>query len=350
MKKIAIALVFISLVTGLTAADKRTETLRYGWDGSNWVQSGKTTYTYPNDHTSIMTNYGWSGGDWLAVNRITTTLNNNGEAIEILTEIHNQTGSWIQLMHLTLVYTYNNGKITEIQTTTNSSILTRNVYTYTNDKLTKILNQMWTGSAWLDSERHLFTYDGNNLTATITEQTTDAGATWTKYMKTQYTYSGGRKFTIETLNWDTGAWVKDNIRYLSYNGNGTISEEHGLHWLSTKYVEGTMWYHTYGGQTEVVENNHSPRNFNLANYPNPFNPETKICFTIQKNETVSLKVYNTRGALVRTLIDGRAQLAGSHTIIWNGCGENNLMLPSGVYFYKLNTSSQSRTQRCLLLK
>ncbi|MEI7812025.1 MAG: DUF1566 domain-containing protein [Ignavibacteria bacterium] len=80
------------------------------------------------------------------------------------------------------------------------------------------------------------------------------------------------------------------------------------------------------------------------NYPNPFNPATTIQFALSKPENVNLKIYNSLGQLVETLINGILN-AGLHTYRWNG--ENH---SGGVYFYKLQYDNQIFTKTMTLLK
>jgi predicted acyl esterase len=81
--------------------------------------------------------------------------------------------------------------------------------------------------------------------------------------------------------------------------------------------------------TEVVVNDPAPTGFMMSqNYPNPFNPSTTIRYSLPKAANVSLKVYNTLGQLVATLVDEHKE-AGSQQIQWNA------NVPSGIYFYRL---------------
>jgi hypothetical protein len=82
----------------------------------------------------------------------------------------------------------------------------------------------------------------------------------------------------------------------------------------------------------------------LQNYPNPFNPSTKIVYRIERREFVSLRVYDVLGREVATL-DNQTMEAGTHALQWDAAG-----LPSGVYFYRLETSTSSITKKMLLLK
>lgn len=86
------------------------------------------------------------------------------------------------------------------------------------------------------------------------------------------------------------------------------------------------------------------------NYPNPFNPSTKIEFSIKKNSEIELSIYNTKGQKLRTLAQNYFP-EGSHSIVWNGDDESNKPVSSGVYLYKLNVNGKTESvKKCLLLK
>jgi hypothetical protein len=74
------------------------------------------------------------------------------------------------------------------------------------------------------------------------------------------------------------------------------------------------------------------------NFPNPFNPETTIRFDIATEASVSVRIFDITGQLVRTLVsDSRA--AGSYTELWDGRTDAGIRVGSGVYFYELKAGS-----------
>ena len=88
-----------------------------------------------------------------------------------------------------------------------------------------------------------------------------------------------------------------------------------------------------------------PKNIILyQNLPNPFNPETVISYVTTKSGVVSLKIFNSLGVEVKSLVHEN-QNAGSYTVKFNGGG-----FASGVYFYKLESGDFSETKRMVLLK
>jgi len=89
----------------------------------------------------------------------------------------------------------------------------------------------------------------------------------------------------------------------------------------------------------------TPENYILSqNYPNPFNPVTKINFSIPKSEYITLKVYNSLGKEIETIVNKKLN-AGNYEINFNASS-----LPSGVYFYRLISGSFSQTKKMILIK
>lgn len=85
------------------------------------------------------------------------------------------------------------------------------------------------------------------------------------------------------------------------------------------------------------------------NYPNPFNPQTTIYYSIAEAGHVKLMVYNIAGELVSTLVDGQVD-PGSHSVKWNGRDELGSMVPGGIYFCKIQAGEFRQTIRMTLLK
>jgi subtilisin family serine protease len=85
------------------------------------------------------------------------------------------------------------------------------------------------------------------------------------------------------------------------------------------------------------------------NVPNPFNPSTKISFALPARGLVDLRVFDVRGALVRTLVSGDLE-PGFHDYTWEGRSDDGVQVPSGVYFYRLRTATGDITRSMTLVK
>ena len=87
-----------------------------------------------------------------------------------------------------------------------------------------------------------------------------------------------------------------------------------------------------------------------GNYPNPFNPVTRISYSVSGNSEVELSVFNVKGQMIRTLVK-ESQTQGNYNVIWDGLDNEAEPVTSGVYFYRLKVGSEYvESKKCLLLK
>jgi hypothetical protein len=87
----------------------------------------------------------------------------------------------------------------------------------------------------------------------------------------------------------------------------------------------------------------------MQNYPNPFNPTTEIAYELKADQPVNLQIFNAKGQLVKTLVD-EVQTAGTKTVTWNGTDDNGNSVTSGVYFYKMKSSTFESARKMILMK
>jgi hypothetical protein len=97
-----------------------------------------------------------------------------------------------------------------------------------------------------------------------------------------------------------------------------------------------------------------PRTYRLhQNVPNPFNPSTTIAFEVPEGSAdarhVHLNVYDVRGRLIRSLVDGVTS-AGLHAATWDGTNGRGERVSSGVYFYRLGVGAFVSMRKMLLAK
>lgn len=89
--------------------------------------------------------------------------------------------------------------------------------------------------------------------------------------------------------------------------------------------------------------------FTARNFPNPFNPSTKIEFNLPVKSQVELKIYNVRGELVKTLLN-ESRIAGTQSVVWDGRNSTGQSVSSGVYFYSLKAGSYEKMEKMTLVK
>jgi serine protease len=93
-----------------------------------------------------------------------------------------------------------------------------------------------------------------------------------------------------------------------------------------------------------------PQDYMLSqNHPNPFNPSTTISYSLPLAGEVTLRVYNVKGELVKTLVEG-TQPAGQYAVQWNGRNGEGREVASGIYFCCLEAGHLTQTKKMVLLK
>ena len=124
----------------------------------------------------------------------------------------------------------------------------------------------------------------------------------------------------------------------SVNGNGTPANDE---WnFGNNFI-----VHVLDEPVNVETKNQAPDGFVLyQNFPNPFNPTTKLSFVIGHSSFVELKVFDILGNEIATLVN-EEKSAGEYEVEFNAAG-----LASGIYLYKLKTLNFTETRKMLLLK
>jgi len=85
------------------------------------------------------------------------------------------------------------------------------------------------------------------------------------------------------------------------------------------------------------------------NEPNPFNPVTRIAYSIGRAGPASLRVYDLHGRFVATLLDADAK-TGPGSVLWNGLDHLGRRVPSGVYVYRLRSADGELARKMVVLK
>jgi hypothetical protein len=136
-------------------------------------------------------------------------------------------------------------------------------------------------------------------------------------------------------------------------GYGTTTEPQEYSYIDNTVGTGTYYYrlkqidfsgqYEYSDEIEIEVN--GPLTFGLQqNYPNPFNPSTQIKYSVPENGFVNLSVHNLVGEEVRVLVSETVD-AGFYEVTFNAAN-----LPSGTYFYRLQTSNTVQLKKMILLK
>ncbi|KAA3614654.1 MAG: T9SS C-terminal target domain-containing protein [Calditrichaeota bacterium] len=175
-------------------------------------------------------------------------------------------------------------------------------------------------------------YNGNAQKYTFDIETSNDGLEWKSELENVESSgetNGYERFDLEDA---TG-------KYIRYTGH--MNNVNSLNSL----IEFEIWGAEDSTLVSIEDNLNTPKVFALhQNFPNPFNPQTKISFAIPKAADVNISVYNMAGQLIETLYDNWIE-TGHHTITFNA-----EKYASGVYFYKIQSGNNVLIRKMVLLK
>ena len=193
----------------------------------------------------------------------------------------------------------------------------------------------------------------NSLSPIYFLKTTDGGVTWEeKLFRNEYYYVQGIGFVNENVGWIGGN--NTHPTYKTTDGGETWTNAgFGNRLNRFRFVNDTLGYgvgvtvyklkaeSTVGIATDepIAE---SVRLY--QNYPNPFNPTTTIDFELAKADNITIKIFDVNGSEIATLFEGMSE-PGYHSVNFDA-GD----LPSGVYFYQLQSATINRTGKMVLMK
>jgi hypothetical protein len=107
------------------------------------------------------------------------------------------------------------------------------------------------------------------------------------------------------------------------------------------------------GATVGIDDNVKVNPYEYAlhdNFPNPFNPETQIRFSVGGQENVKLIIYDVMGRQVRTLVNGESFRPGFHVVNWDGLDNAGHKVASGMYIYRIKAGDFIADKKMLLVK
>ena len=320
--------------------------------GSVWENSRKNSYTYDtNNNLTEEFHQIWNMNGFTYVNgdKLSYSYDSNNNRIRLLWQYYD-INTWLNLWLNFYTYDGNNNLSEMLRKSWNGvswvnyykSTYTYNVY----NNLIKEYRQQWNGSTWSNPEQALYTYDENNNKIELIWQWLDPYSGWMNWERYSYTYDVNNDLIGELYQMGgRPEWVDYYRYYYSYDLNNNLIEKLGQFYESGGFIFHTKDLYTYIPITAIEENNSSLNSYNLSNnYPNPFNPTTKISYTIPERSNVSLKVYDLLGSEVEELVKGEVE-AGEYKVTFNAFN-----LPGGVYFYRLQADKFVEIKKMILLK
>ena len=140
---------------------------------------------------------------------------------------------------------------------------------------------------------------------------------------------------------DTGLQIRNDRGLLEVNSRGRILGPN-------KYFSITCGTEPYGASKRVARR--TSAHFELeAAYPNPFNSEVAIRFTLDESQPIEVAIYNVAGQKVRTVVSG-ALSVGTHRLMWDGRDDLGREVATGLYLVQLSDRQRSVVQKITLLR
>lgn len=200
-------------------------------------------------------------------------------------------------------------------------------------------------STWSGNGTVILPVELSNFSSLVKKN--DVSLLWTTARETNnHGFDIERKSVDETSVWSkigfvNGSGTSTQSKTYTFNDNGLIA---GGYKYRLKQIDFNGNFEYFNLENEVIVG--VPTQYELSqNFPNPFNPSTKINFAIPNDGKVSLNIYDISGRLVSTLINNEFKSANYYTVEFNG---NNLS--SGTYFYTLNSGQFKETRKMVLVK
>ena len=168
------------------------------------------------------------------------------------------------------------------------------------------------------------------------------------------TYADGSQVVVDDSGHDLSL---DDFQW-EYTDYGLWNNRGGRLWVQSyancfpatwsQYVN-SHW--TYMGALSTVDNdNITADKFELkGNYPNPFNPTTKIRFTNDRASNVKVTVYSLKGEKVATIMNKQVN-SGTYDVSWNGKNTSGKVVPTGMYLYDIESDGRRLQGKMLFLK
>lgn len=346
--------------TGSSWAD--TVKMNYTWNGNSdmvemvsqewvnqaWQNSFKSMMSYDGHHNQTQnTTQSWQEQAWVNNNNTLYEYDaNQNNTRHVMQNWDVDSSVWIDFMQTLNTFDAANLKTESLSQMWMTAFwwdMSKDFYTYdAQNNLIEEISQSWDGMSWTNSGRNTYAYDANgNETEWIGQVWNEA---WVNTNRWLSSYSGDQLTEIIMQMWDGAAWMNTERYATSYNNDGQMEEMLIQSWVNSAWVNESRTTYNYGPvgieDTPGAVPTHTRL---LQNYPNPFNPLTVIPVQLDQAGEIEIAVYSVLGEKLELLWSGY-RAAGSFELKWNA-----IAYPSGVYFYILKSEQGLQLTRKMLL-
>jgi hypothetical protein len=173
---------------------------------------------------------------------------------------------------------------------------------------------------------------------------------------TTISITSAQTYFLKSVVLDAGGKKTTSSGYISNLSFGQPFASNVISSSSYRAVLG-FWHPPYGGpyppgfeEQDLLNPLPFPIVFSLSqNYPNPFNHQTVIRYSLPVETEVNLKVINTAGRVISTLVSEK-QKPGVYNVTWNLKGVSQSQLANGIYFYRLKAGEFTATKKMVMLR
>ena len=202
-------------------------------------------------------------------------------------------------------------------------------------------DQGWNNNMWNDVFQGYYYYDTNNNLIEFLVQSS-VGINFLRYLYS-YDVNNNRIESIRQM-WNGSEWDNGGRVLYTYNINNDITEEIVQEWNGSKWINIDKYTYSYI-VTEIENVEESVLSYGISNnFPNPFNPSTRIKYFIPTQSFVTIKVFDALGNEIATLVNEEKQ-TGSYNVEFDASG-----FTSGIYFYRIQAGNFAETKNMILLK
>ena len=296
------------------------------WSNPRWVDLYQWEYEYEDGKLISKTYLKEKGNGLENDSRTLIEYDENDNAIEkISAEWYNST--WKNTERVQMAYNDNNLLVEEINSKFEyDNWIPDKRYSYTYDIHKNKNSELWQNydtelSSWRIQRQIIYNFDDNDNMLSEFGQTWDY---WENVWNDSYRHS---------FNYNRDNQLVNVVYQLNTGG----IDKQWINWLKIDYE--------YSSATDIEDPAKIVTDYKLFNnYPNPFNPSTKITYSIPQQAKVSLTIHSITGEKVATLADG-VQSPGQHNITFDAKN-----LSSGIYFYKLQADNYIEVKKMILMK